>query len=567
MSVHSNQVSTSQMLPFTAAQPPGFPGLPLDRPVGVRLSAHDASASGDEEPGLLPGQIAPPEGNNGFAGILRQQLHEAGGHGQFLPLDEHFLPSFPLGTESAVLPVGLQLNFTGDGLMGDGTGMDMDMRLASTDLLTAQSGDGEQQPGYTLPLLDIAPVTGQETLNPGIPGSAVDSGTGKLSVESANSAFVIGSDSTRLMSSVTASPGDLSTGQGVPGSIEVTETDLRHINREALQLLINTRNLSGTGSDNAGAVSNESLNTGAGDAEAELSGIVSASAAQDAAELMTATAQAETRLDNAVLPENRAVLLKQASALLRDSGPAGSMSIALATESANSDLQQQQLLTTTDRKNNAIQDFAAGQNQEALLSRIAARAAEAVMPGSPALAEALQTGADPAMDTPTIQPRSENAPGQPRLQHGTAPVPMNQQMYTGSFATAFGEAAWGEELTRHVSLLVAQRSGSAQIQLDPPDLGSLMVRINITGEQASINFVSPHLQVRDALELNMDRLQSMLGEQGFSQVDVDVSDQRQHDSRQEAGNEQWPARALQSETDEIQGKPALQALGLVDYYA
>jgi hypothetical protein len=87
------------------------------------------------------------------------------------------------------------------------------------------------------------------------------------------------------------------------------------------------------------------------------------------------------------------------------------------------------------------------------------------------------------------------------------------------------QAQWSEGINRRVALMVARGSQVARIQLDPPELGKLMIRIQVNGDQASVNFVSPHAVVRDALDGSGSRLQELLAEQGLSLKDMDVSDQ------------------------------------------
>lgn len=98
-------------------------------------------------------------------------------------------------------------------------------------------------------------------------------------------------------------------------------------------------------------------------------------------------------------------------------------------------------------------------------------------------------------------------------------------------AVPFSQAAWGENLGSQLSLLMAKNMDSAQIQLDPPELGPLGVRIQLNNDQVSLQFTSAHAVVRDALEQSSQKLQQMLSEEGLDLVDVDVSDERQQEPR------------------------------------
>ncbi len=98
-------------------------------------------------------------------------------------------------------------------------------------------------------------------------------------------------------------------------------------------------------------------------------------------------------------------------------------------------------------------------------------------------------------------------------------------------------AQWGEALTEKVTFLANQKVQVAEIELDPPELGRIEIKINITQEQTNIKFVSNNHLVRDAVEQAFPRLKLDLAENGFSQVNVDISDKsfkREAQTHQEA---------------------------------
>lgn len=124
---------------------------------------------------------------------------------------------------------------------------------------------------------------------------------------------------------------------------------------------------------------------------------------------------------------------------------------------------------------------------------------------------------------------------------------------------------WGERINRRVALMVARGSQVAHIQLDPPELGKLMIRVQVAGDQASIHFASPHAVVRDALESGGTRLQEMLSEQGLSLSDMDVSD---HTSGEREESEQDADASTMAGVDEESAEQPLviDHTGLVDAY-
>ncbi|MEK7258484.1 MAG: flagellar hook-length control protein FliK, partial [Pseudomonadota bacterium] len=135
---------------------------------------------------------------------------------------------------------------------------------------------------------------------------------------------------------------------------------------------------------------------------------------------------------------------------------------------------------------------------------------------------------------------------------------------------SFGDTEWAESVTKRVALMAGQKVSSAQIELDPPELGAMTVRVSVTGDQANVMFTSAHAQVREALEQTFTRLQDMLGQQGLQLADAQVSDQSAARQQQGDGRGGQGGGAVFTEEGEA-GPVTMQTLkvpkGLVDYYA
>ena len=98
-------------------------------------------------------------------------------------------------------------------------------------------------------------------------------------------------------------------------------------------------------------------------------------------------------------------------------------------------------------------------------------------------------------------------------------VPVNQPL-------AMHQSGWTEEVVNRVMYLSATNLKSAEIQLQPAELGRLDIRVNmVPDQQTQVSFMSAHAGVREALEGQMHRLREMFTQQGMGQVDVNVSDQ------------------------------------------
>ena len=143
---------------------------------------------------------------------------------------------------------------------------------------------------------------------------------------------------------------------------------------------------------------------------------------------------------------------------------------------------------------------------------------------------------------------------------------------------AMQQGGWSEAVVDRVMWLSSQNLKSAEIQLDPADLGRLEVRVNLSQDQAQVTFASPNAGVRDALEGQMHRLRELFAQQGMNLADANVSDQSlnrgwqgQGESARGGGGSRDDLLAgdeLQSGVHQApQGDRLTAGRGLVDYYA
>lgn len=96
-----------------------------------------------------------------------------------------------------------------------------------------------------------------------------------------------------------------------------------------------------------------------------------------------------------------------------------------------------------------------------------------------------------------------------------------------------GQNAWESNLGSRLQMMVGKNIQAAEIRLDPPELGSLDIKIKVTNDVASVNITSPHTQVREALETAVPRLREMFEQSGLSLGDVNV---RQESFAQQENN-------------------------------
>jgi flagellar hook-length control protein FliK len=130
-------------------------------------------------------------------------------------------------------------------------------------------------------------------------------------------------------------------------------------------------------------------------------------------------------------------------------------------------------------------------------------------------------------------------------------------------------AEFGQGVADRVSLMMDGNLTTAKLQVNPPALGPIEVRIALQGGHAQISLSSHSAVTRDALEATSPKLREMLGSQGFSQVSVDISHRSfQDSSRQAQPYERLSAIGADSPAvAQTSAAAARSASGLLDAYA
>lgn len=135
------------------------------------------------------------------------------------------------------------------------------------------------------------------------------------------------------------------------------------------------------------------------------------------------------------------------------------------------------------------------------------------------------------------------------------------------------QPGWDKELVDKVMWMSSKNLKSADIKLNPLELGRLDIRVQVGQEHTQITFNSAHAGVRDSLDAQMHRLREMLEQQGMHNVDVDVADQSQQHQRYTAGagGTQTGTEAGDEDDEALHGvseveQPQSGHAGLVSYY-
>ncbi len=94
--------------------------------------------------------------------------------------------------------------------------------------------------------------------------------------------------------------------------------------------------------------------------------------------------------------------------------------------------------------------------------------------------------------------------------------PADVRVASTQVAVPFGRPEWTNAMNERVNWLVGQRMQSADIQINPPQLGPVEVRITIQNDQANVYFTSHNSAVREAIQAALPRLNEMLAQGGLS---------------------------------------------------
>ncbi len=131
-------------------------------------------------------------------------------------------------------------------------------------------------------------------------------------------------------------------------------------------------------------------------------------------------------------------------------------------------------------------------------------------------------------------------------------------------------------LQERVSSMLSINNKEAEIRLDPPEMGSMQIRIRSDAEQAQINFVVQNQQAKEALEQSLPRLREILMQQGLELGESSISygDSSGEQAQQQEGDAQGQMANNRStdETNSEQPDKQIQGSGQqtsssIDYYA
>ncbi len=154
-----------------------------------------------------------------------------------------------------------------------------------------------------------------------------------------------------------------------------------------------------------------------------------------------------------------------------------------------------------------------------------------ILPFSSEMSEAIQINTGESI----FPAPEESVSAQPfSLNSATSTASLNTAPQDISVDLPVGQPKWGGEFAQKVIWMTTQQHQVAEIRLNPAHLGPVEVMLSITQDQATAQFLSPHLAVREAIEAALPRLKEMMAENGIQLGNVMVgADSFQQENKQQ----------------------------------
>lgn len=152
-----------------------------------------------------------------------------------------------------------------------------------------------------------------------------------------------------------------------------------------------------------------------------------------------------------------------------------------------------------------------------------------------------------------VQPHSGEIPTKFSKLGTLAVVPNLQSVNTAAdspltLTTPLGGNGWANEFSQKIVWISSQQNHTAELHLNPPDLGPLNVAIKLSDNQLTAQFTSPHSAVRDAVENALPKLREMLADNNIMLGNATVSDQSPRERSGEGFMNQGSGTSSKSKT-------------------
>lgn len=146
--------------------------------------------------------------------------------------------------------------------------------------------------------------------------------------------------------------------------------------------------------------------------------------------------------------------------------------------------------------------------------------------------------------------------------------------YSTTVMSGLNDLEWSEEVGQKIVWLTGKAIQSAEIHLNPAELGPIDVKISVQNDVAAVTFNAHNASVREMLESNVTRLREMMESNGVELQEVNV-DARQGDERYASGDQQQASEdegqhdEASAVEEEVLSNDVIEQLSsnIVDYFA
>lgn len=170
------------------------------------------------------------------------------------------------------------------------------------------------------------------------------------------------------------------------------------------------------------------------------------------------------------------------------------------------------------------------------------------------------------------------APAQPLAAQPHKPQASATSHNATPVQTPLGNPGWNQEFGEKLVWMTKNEQQSAQISINPPQLGPIQIHINLNGDQATASFASPFGEVRQAIESALPQLKEMLASAGIdlgqANVGANLAQQQREAPQQQAkarrdGDENaiLPATSDHAVGANLAPSPVARGRGMVDLFA
>ncbi|MDP2399265.1 MAG: flagellar hook-length control protein FliK [Burkholderiales bacterium] len=210
-------------------------------------------------------------------------------------------------------------------------------------------------------------------------------------------------------------------------------------------------------------------------------------------------------------------------------------------------------------------------------TRTDATQAKSAAGGNSPLPAALAGDHGPDAALPDQSVAAQELPAQPLGGWQAAPLSPQTPATTATSVTLprievpVSQTGWSEAFAQRVLLLAGKQQQSAELHLNPPDLGPVSIVLSMDNDLANVFFSSPLVPVREAIENAMPTLREALGQAGIQLGEASVSSESfrsKADSREQPGSSAATGEA--GETDSLNEgaeRIPIRHPGLIDTFA